>query len=282
MRFIPVRTTLIGALCLAAGCAHVSDSVRLAAPAASLSALSDPDLDALDRAFQQMRPAAKAAFLKRMASHDPALKKRWDAYQAAKQHAFADANPPVAPLSPGAEQAMRQALVSTYQGVVVKSNMKAPVDCDGAGPAYGDKYTDFETSVTVDGKPLNADLVLYHVRPVGHPELDGALAIHFLGARMVPSVYGDAGPAWGECCHLLAQQLGVQSSPINGGATSGHDMYLLPKLGAAFMATGQQPTPANLEAFCQAQGVPGFNAAPGIPFPRPGAGGDAGKQGWGN
>jgi hypothetical protein len=207
-----------------------------------------------------MSPDAKKRFLDGMSQTNPPLKARWDAYVDGKQRAFAAANPPVDPLLPETERAIRQALDSKYPNIVHRFGVYAVVDCDGRGDPYGDDETMDETSVhDSQGRPLNADDVLYHVVTMDHPELYGCLAVNFVGGRMIPTVYGDEGPAYGEASHLAIQKLGLPSSPIDGGETGPvHDMYLIPGLGAEFARTGQPATLANLTAFCKAKGVPGF------------------------
>ncbi|MHB2016214.1 MAG: hypothetical protein ACYCW6_04635, partial [Candidatus Xenobia bacterium] len=148
--------------------------------------------------------------------------------------------------------------LTRFPNAIVKLNQYAPVDCDGSGDAYGDEETDFDTSVHYQGHALNADEWLYHVATMDHKELYGCLAVNFIGSRMVPSVFGDEGPRWGEASHLTIQLLGLPSSTIDGGAQDGHDMYLIPGLGDQFMQRGLPATPANLYAFCHEKGVPGF------------------------
>lgn len=215
----------------------------------------EPDLQGLDAQFTGMRPADKQRFLDAM---DPQLRARWDAWQAERQQAFSDAHPAVPPLHPAAERSIRQALLHRYPDAHVEFDRTAPVDCDGAGPSYGDALTDFETSITIGGAPLNADDVLYHVNTMDRPDLNDALALNFYHGRMVPSIFGDEGPARGEASHLTIQLLGMYSSPIDGGDRAGHDMYFIPGLGAEFMRTGRQPTPDNLTAFCRSRNLPGF------------------------
>lgn len=103
---------------------------------------------------------------------------------------------------------------------------KAAIDCDGAGPHYGDPDAQSETSLHQHGKSLNADVDHYIVVPpiIIHgvtPIVLGCRAriTNEKNGRSTEGVVGDIGPKAkiGEISRAVAIALGIDPSPTHGG-----------------------------------------------------------------
>jgi hypothetical protein len=103
---------------------------------------------------------------------------------------------------------------------------KFAVDVDGSGDSHGDTCYQPDTSLHLNGKPLNADIDRYVVTP---PLIIESVPGIILGCQAKatntenemesPAVVGDIGP-WrklGEGSRALALALGLSGSPISGG-----------------------------------------------------------------
>lgn len=100
------------------------------------------------------------------------------------------------------------------------------IDTDGSGSSHGDKWHLHDTSLHVDGKPLNADEDFYIVLP---PQIINAVKPIVLGCqarvknrlngKVFPAVVGDVGPKrrLGELSWSLANALGLDPNPNTGG-----------------------------------------------------------------
>jgi hypothetical protein len=116
---------------------------------------------------------------------------------------------------------------------------KAAIDDDGTGPAHGDPCEQSDTSLHLNGEPLNADVDRYIVVPPAI--IEGVQGI-VLGCRAVVSyngatteaVVGDVGPRskLGEISIATAKALGIPWSPISGGVDSGVSYTLWPGIPA--------------------------------------------------
>lgn len=103
---------------------------------------------------------------------------------------------------------------------------KFAVDTDGSGPLHGDPDAQTDTSLHLQGKPLNADVDRYIVVPpaIIHGVKGVVLGCqaHALNLRNGLSsdcVVGDIGPhkKLGEGSGALAKALGINPSPTIGG-----------------------------------------------------------------
>lgn len=110
---------------------------------------------------------------------------------------------------------------------------KAAIDTDGSGPTHGDPCAQRDTSLHLNGKPLNADLDKYVVVPPAiirgvKPIVLGSLAIvvNLRTGQRSDAVVGDIGPKTklGEISVALASALGLNPSPVSGGLEA-HDIY---------------------------------------------------------
>lgn len=127
---------------------------------------------------------------------------------------------------------------STGQEVVIMSG-KMDIDDDGRGPSLGDPDYQNDTSLHQNGQPLDATQQLYVVSP---PEIVentigdvvGCLCIVTYNGLSAICVVGDRGPRGkgGEASVKTAQVLGIPSSPINGGVSSGVIYVFYPGLAA--------------------------------------------------
>lgn len=111
---------------------------------------------------------------------------------------------------------------------------KAAVDCDGAGPHYGDPDAQDETSLRQNGHSLNADEDRYIVVPpaiihgVGPIVLGcGARVTNEENGKSTEAVVGDVGPhlKLGEISRATAIALGINPSPTRGGMDAHHCFY---------------------------------------------------------
>lgn len=112
----------------------------------------------------------------------------------------------------------------------------ADIDDDGTGPSHGDPDHQGDTTLHLNGRPLNADEDLYIVVP---PVIPKSVAGIVLGSRAIvtnrrngkrsPAVVGDIGPSTkdGEISVALAVALGINPNPNNGGEDSAVIEYLI-------------------------------------------------------
>lgn len=103
------------------------------------------------------------------------------------------------------------------------------VDGDGSGPSHGDPDYQRDTSLHLDGQPLNADVDQYIVVP---PQIINAVSAIVLGCRATVyhqrsglranCVVGDIGPhhKLGEASIATCRALDIPSSPTSGGESS--------------------------------------------------------------
>ncbi len=108
----------------------------------------------------------------------------------------------------------------------VSFRAKAAIDSDGSGPSHGDKFYQSNTSLHLDGKPLNSDLDRYVVVP---PAIIKGVKGIVLGCHAVvtniknglrtEAVVADIGPRHklGEVSIACAKALGINPDPVNGG-----------------------------------------------------------------
>ena len=106
---------------------------------------------------------------------------------------------------------------------------KAAVDTDGIGPLHGDPDAQRTTSLTWQGKSLNADIDKYIVVP---PAIIAgvkgvvlgcqASCFHIRTRKTTLAVVGDIGPhkKLGEVSVATAKALGIDPSPTTGGTSS--------------------------------------------------------------
>lgn len=101
------------------------------------------------------------------------------------------------------------------------------VDVDGSGPSHGDPDYQNDTTLHLNGKPLNADVDLYIVVP---PQVIngvrqivmGCQGAVFYNGKTIQVVVGDRGPKHrlGEMSRACAIALGINPSPVSGGVDS--------------------------------------------------------------
>jgi hypothetical protein len=125
---------------------------------------------------------------------------------------------------------------------------KAAIDADGTGPHHGDPTSQSDTSLHLNGKPLNADEDIYIVVPPAI--LKGVVSI-VLGCQALvhnlkngtstTAVVGDIGPKKkiGEISVACAIALGINSSPTKGGE-DGHVIEYIIYPGQAAVVNGKQ------------------------------------------
>lgn len=106
----------------------------------------------------------------------------------------------------------------------VSYHSKAAIDVDGSGPAHNDPDYQNDTSLHLNGKPLNADLDCYIVVPpaIIHgvlPVVLGCQARVTYKGKFHAAVVGDISPKTklGELSRALAIALGIPPSPVSGG-----------------------------------------------------------------
>lgn len=111
----------------------------------------------------------------------------------------------------------------------IKFRAKAAVDTDGIGPHHHDPDAQSDTSLHLDGKPLNADEDIYIVLP---PQIIEKVRGIVLGCQSVLhnlkngmstcAVVGDIGPhrKIGEISVACAAAIGIDPSPTTGGEDS--------------------------------------------------------------
>lgn len=113
---------------------------------------------------------------------------------------------------------------------------KAAVDTDGSGPLHGDPCAQRDTSLHVNGKPLNADIDCYIVvPPVIRDSVRGivlgcmATVKNLHNGKSTDAVVGDIGPRFklGEVSVATAAALGLDPSPNHGGTDSHCISYTL-------------------------------------------------------
>jgi hypothetical protein len=111
-------------------------------------------------------------------------------------------------------------------GLFLEWTAKMAVDTDGSGPLHGDPDAQKDTSLHVNGKPLNADVDRYIVVPPAIIQVvEGivlgchAVVTNTLNNKTTDAVVGDVGPAkkLGEASVATAAAVGVDPSPTRGG-----------------------------------------------------------------
>lgn len=112
----------------------------------------------------------------------------------------------------------------------------ADIDDDGTGPGYGDPDHQGDTTLHLNGAPLDADVDLYVVVP---PIICTSVVGRVLGSQCTvtnrrnglksQAVVGDVGPKYkdGEISIALAKALGIDWNPNTGGEDSAVIEYLL-------------------------------------------------------
>ena len=117
-------------------------------------------------------------------------------------------------------------VVTLHDDGSITFKAKAAVDTDGCGPMHGDPDGQDDTSLHVNGKPLNADIDKYIVLPPGIIEAVPGIVLgcqahaHNLRTDMDTfCVVGDVGPKrkLGEVSVATAKALGIDPSPVSGG-----------------------------------------------------------------
>ena len=114
-----------------------------------------------------------------------------------------------------------------WDGTTITFKASARIDSDGSGSSHGDPCFQPDTSLHNNGKPLNSDKEFFIVLP---PQVIKAVPPVVLGSQAtvtykdvtVPAVVGDVGPysKIGEISIALANALGINSNPSNGGVES--------------------------------------------------------------
>lgn len=103
---------------------------------------------------------------------------------------------------------------------------KGAVDTDGSGPSHGDPDYQPDTSLHLDGKPLNADVDKYIVVPPaiihgvkGVVMGCKASVVNLRNGKATAAVVADQGPGLkiGELSCAAAIALGLDPSPTKGG-----------------------------------------------------------------
>lgn len=112
---------------------------------------------------------------------------------------------------------------------------KADIDADGSGSSHGDPDFQPDTTLHIHGKALNADTVPYivvppAVRDAARGIVMGCAATVTYRGKAVMAVVGDIGPhdKIGEISVCLAEKLGINPSPVNGGVPDGVDYCIYP------------------------------------------------------
>lgn len=125
---------------------------------------------------------------------------------------------------------------------------KLAVDTDGSGPLHGDPCAQKDTSLHLNGKPLNADIDKYIVVPPaiihGVKGIVLGCQVHALNLKngmQTDAVVGDIGPhkKLGEGSVAFAKALGVDPSPTSGG-TEEHIIHYVLEPGRAATVDGKQ------------------------------------------
>lgn len=126
-----------------------------------------------------------------------------------------------------------------YEEGVVRYTAKAAIDGDGTGASHGDPDFQPRTSLKERGSSLNADEDIYIVVPPAildgvHPVVLGCQAFVSYKGKRTPAVVGDVGPRTklGEISIACAKVLGIPSSPLTGGVSSGVDYEIHPGIPA--------------------------------------------------
>lgn len=116
--------------------------------------------------------------------------------------------------------------ITEHDDGTVRYTAKAAIDCDGSGSSHGDPYYQPDTSLHLNGAPLNADVDKYIVVPPAIIQgvkgtVLGCLA-HVRNSRNDKdtfAVVGDIGPRkkLGEISCACAAAIGLDPSPTHGG-----------------------------------------------------------------
>lgn len=112
----------------------------------------------------------------------------------------------------------------------------ADIDDDGSGPSHGDQYHQGDTTLHLNGHPLNADVDRYIVVP---PIICRSVKGMVLGCQATvtnrrngcvkEAVVGDIGPSTkdGEISVALALALGINANPNTGGEDAAVIEYVI-------------------------------------------------------
>lgn len=112
------------------------------------------------------------------------------------------------------------------QGVFLEWTAGMMVDVDGSGLSHGDPCYQPDTTLHLNGAPLNADLDRYIVVP---PQIRNAVMPIVMGCQAqvintdnglhTDAVVGDVGPhkKIGEASRAVALALSINPSPVSGG-----------------------------------------------------------------
>jgi hypothetical protein len=121
------------------------------------------------------------------------------------------------------------------------------IDDDGTGSGHGDPDHQADTSLHLNGQPLNADIDQYIVVP---PQIIVGVKGVVLGCQahvtyrflQAVAVVGDIGPhaKLGEMSIALANALGIDSNPNTGGVDEAPAVYYHIHPGQAAIVNGKQ------------------------------------------
>lgn len=124
-----------------------------------------------------------------------------------------------------------------FDNLIVLWTAKMAVDCDGMPVnKYRDQYWQAQTSLTFEGKPINADKVPYIVVPPlirngVIPIVMGcqAAVINMMLGLSTPAVVADQGPSEkvGEASCECAERVGLDRNPNNGGTDEHIIRYMI-------------------------------------------------------
>lgn len=133
------------------------------------------------------------------------------------------------------------------QGGPVHFVADADIDDDGSGPSHGDQFHQGDTTLHLNGHPLNADVDLYIVVPPVIPKSvkgivlgSQAIVVNRRNGKRSPAVVGDIGPSTkdGEISVALAVALGINPNPNTGGEDSAVIEYTI-EPGVAAVVNGK-------------------------------------------
>lgn len=125
---------------------------------------------------------------------------------------------------------------------VIRTGMA--IDTDGPVAGYDprvhrDPHRQLQTSLRyTDGSSIDPTMVPYVVVPSSHKSwLGDFVKVEYRG-RQVMAVVADCGPRFGEGSVALAQQLGIPSSGVSGGAADGVTYTFYPDSGRRYSGEG--------------------------------------------
>ena len=123
-----------------------------------------------------------------------------------------------------------------------RQTIRAGMAIDTDGPVAGydprvhrDPHRQRETSLRyIDGSSINPTVVPYVVVPSSHKGWLGDFVMVEYRGRQVMAVVADCGPRFGEGSVALAQQLGIPSHGVSGGAEDGVTYTFYPDSGRRY------------------------------------------------